>query len=80
MPSTNAVFLSENDCQVGQAQAQVQISNIGGGTLTFARAQYDSRRGAAGSWRWRATSVAPAPPNLHLSATMDPGRSGAYPA
>jgi len=71
MPSTTTVFLSENDCQLGEAQAQVQITNIGGGTLTFA-APSTIPDGAAALEVRASSGLAPA----NLAFTMDPGRSG----
>jgi DNA-binding beta-propeller fold protein YncE len=71
MPSTNTVFLSQNDCQLGEAQAQVQITNVGGGTLTFA-APSTIPDGAAALEVTASSGLAPA----NLTFTMDPGRSG----
>jgi DNA-binding beta-propeller fold protein YncE len=71
MPSTTTVFLSQNDCQLGEAQAQVQVTNIGGGTLTFA-APSTIPDGAAALEVTASSGLAPA----NLTFTMDPGRSG----
>ncbi len=70
MPSTTSVFLTQNDCQLGVAQAQVQISNLGGGTLTFAPPS-TIPDGAAALEIGAASGLAPA----SLTFTMDPGRS-----
>lgn len=70
-PSTTTVFLSQNSCQMGEAQQQVQITNIGGGTLTFA-APSTIPDGAAALEVTASSGLAPA----NLTFTMDPGRSG----
>jgi DNA-binding beta-propeller fold protein YncE len=36
MPQSTTVFLAQDDCHPGIAQAKLKINNIGGGTLTFA--------------------------------------------
>jgi DNA-binding beta-propeller fold protein YncE len=71
MPSTGTVFLTANDCQLGEAQVPVQITNIGGGTLTFA-APSTIPDGAAALEVTASSGLAPA----NLTFTMDPGRSG----
>jgi DNA-binding beta-propeller fold protein YncE len=70
MPSTTTVFLSENDCQLGEAQAQVQVTNIGGGTLTFAAPSPVATLAPALEVE-ASSGLAPA----NLTFTMDPGRS-----
>jgi len=69
MPDTTTVFLRQDDCNVGLAQAMVGINNIGGGTLTFA-AQASA---AAGQALIMSVSSGLAPASVTF--TMDPGRS-----
>jgi len=71
MPDSTTVFLRQDDCNPGVAQARLNINNIGGGTLTFAVPQAIS--GGSAALVVTATSgLAPAP----ITFTMDPGRSG----
>jgi hypothetical protein len=69
-PSTTTVFLSQNSCQPGEAQAQVQITDIGGGTLTFAAPNLPTALAPALEVT-ASSGLAPA----NLTFTMDPGRS-----
>ncbi len=65
MPDTSVVFLAQDDCNRGLAQASVKINNIGAGTLTFAVQDTGNALEA------RAISgMAPA----NIVFTMDPGR------
>ena len=67
MPETTSVFLAQDNCNRGLAQASVKINNIGNGTLTFAVPDTGTALEA------RAVSgMAPA----NIVFTMDPGRSG----
>ena len=71
MPESTTVFLAQDDCNQGMAQAKLNINNIGGGKLTFGVPQTIS--GGAAALVVTATSgVAPAA----VTFTMDPGRSG----
>ena len=71
MPDSTTVFLRQDDCNPGIAQATLNINNIGGGTLTFAVPQAISG-GSAALVVTAASGVAPAA----ITFTMDPGRSG----
>jgi len=71
MPSTTTVFLTQDDCQLSEAQAQVQVTNIGGGMLTFA-APSPAATLAPALEITASSGLAPA----KLTFTMDPGRSG----
>lgn len=71
MPDSTTVFLRQDDCNPGVAQAAVNINNIGGGTLTFAVPQAISG-GSAALIVTASSGLAPAP----ITFTMDPGRSG----
>ncbi len=64
-PSTTQVFLSQNPCSSGLAQAPVQINNLGGGKLTFAINTINSALTTAVS-----SGVAPST----VMFTMEPGR------
>ena len=70
MPESNVVFLTQNDCNQGVIQQQVQINNLGGGKLTFAAP--GTITGATAALEVTASSgVAPST----VTFTMDPGRS-----
>ena len=70
MPDVTTVFLTQDDCHVGLAQATVHVNNVGGGQLTFAVPQAIS--GGAAALEVTATSgLAPST----VTFTMDPGRS-----
>lgn len=71
MPDSTTVFLRQDDCNPGIAQATLNVNNIGGGTLTFAVPQTISG-GSAALVVTASTGVAPAA----ITFTMDPGRSG----
>ena len=71
VPDSTTVFLRQDDCNPGIAQAKLSISNIGGGTLTFAVPQTISG-GSAALIATASSGVAPA----SITFTMDPGRSG----
>jgi DNA-binding beta-propeller fold protein YncE len=71
MPDSTTVFLRQDDCNPGIAQATLNINNIGGGTLTFAVPQAISG-GSAALVVTASSGLAPAP----IMFTMDPGRSG----
>lgn len=71
MPESTTVFLAQDDCNAGIAQARLRIANIGGGKLTFAVPSAISG-GSAALTVTATTGVAPATINF----TMDPGRSG----
>jgi DNA-binding beta-propeller fold protein YncE len=65
MPESTVLFLAQDDCNRGLAQASLKINNIGAGTLTFAVQDTGSALEA------RAVSgMAPA----NVIFTMDPGR------
>src|SRR5260370_26615374 len=67
MPETTVLFLAQDDCNRGLAQASVKINNIGTGRLTFAVPDTGNALEA------RAVSgMAPA----NVIFTMDPGRGG----
>jgi DNA-binding beta-propeller fold protein YncE len=67
MPSSTAVFLSQNDCNPGEAQATLKINNIGGGELTYAVPSTVPTALTVNT----SSGLAPAT----LTFTMDPGRS-----
>src|SRR5262249_36607298 len=70
VPETTTVFLAQDDCNPGIAQASIKINNIGGGSLTFAVPTNIS--GGSGALEVAATSgLAPS----SITFTMDPGRS-----
>lgn len=72
MPESTVVFLAQDPCHPGVAQATLNIDNIGSGTLTFAVPQ--TITGATGSLVVSASSgLAPGT----LTFSMDPGLSGA---
>lgn len=71
MPDSTTVFLRQDDCNPGVAQAKLNINSIGGGTLTFAVPQAISG-GSAALVVTASSGLAPAP----ITFTMDPGRSG----
>jgi WD40 repeat protein len=71
MPSSTNVFVAQNDCNPGLATGTVQITNIGGGTLTFAISTPTAGVSAA---LIAAADSGLAPANVTF--TMDPGRSG----
>ncbi len=71
MPDTTTVFLAQDPCHPGVAQATVHINNIGGGTLTFAVPSTISGGSAALEV---STSSGLAPGTITF--TMDPGSSG----
>jgi len=67
MPESTVLFLAQDDCNRGLAQASMKINNIGAGTLTFAVQDTGS------ALESRAVSgMAPA----NVVFTMDPGRGG----
>ncbi|PWT99661.1 MAG: hypothetical protein C5B51_26650 [Terriglobia bacterium] len=70
MPDTTTVFLAQDDCNLGIAQAAVRINNIGGGTLTFA-VPTNISGGSAALVVTASSGLAPA----NVMFTMDPGRS-----
>jgi len=72
MPSSTNVFLAQDPCHPGVAQARISVNNIGGGELTFAVPE--SITGAVGTLIVT-TSSGLASATLTLS--MDPGLSGA---
>jgi YVTN family beta-propeller protein len=71
MPESTTVFLAQDDCHPGIAQASLKINNIGSGTLTFAVPQTITG-GSAAIIAAASTGVAPGT----ITFTMDPGRSG----
>jgi DNA-binding beta-propeller fold protein YncE len=71
MPESTVVFLAQDDCHPGVAKVTLKISNIGGGTLTFAVPQ-TIPGGTAALVVTAASGVAPST----VTFTMDPGRSG----
>lgn len=67
MPETSVVFLAQDNCNRGLAQASVRINNVGGGKLTFAVPDTGTALEAQA-----VSGIAPA----NIILTMDPGRSG----
>ena len=68
-PSSTQVFLSENPCNPGLAQGTVQMTNLGGGKLTYAITTISPTLTAAVS-----SGVAPST----ITFTMEPGRVTTY--
>jgi len=71
MPQSTTVFLAQDPCNPGVAQATLKIDNIGSGTATFAVPQTVSG-GSAALIATANSGLAPA----NIVFTMDPGRSG----
>ena len=70
MPESNVVFLTQNDCNQGVIQQQLNIDNLGGGKLTFAVP--GTITGATAALEVQASSgVAPST----VTFTYDSGRS-----
>jgi YVTN family beta-propeller protein len=67
MPSVTQVFLSQNPCNPGLAQATVQMNNLGAGKLTYAITTISSALTTSVS-----SGVAPS----SIVFTMEPGRLG----
>lgn len=67
MPETTSVFLAQDDCNRGLAQASIRLNNIGKGKLTFAV----PNTGTA----LETQAVSGSAPSS-IVFTMDPGRSG----
>jgi YVTN family beta-propeller protein len=68
-PSSTQVFLSENPCNPGLAQATIQIANLGAGKLTYAVTTISPTLTTAIS-----SGVAPST----ITFTMEPGRVTTY--
>ena len=68
-PQTTAVFLAMDDCDLGLAQANLQVNNLGSGKLTYSVAETTS---SAALVYQQTSGLAPSA----ITFTMEPGRSG----